>query len=133
MHRIHSGIAVSAIASLLVGASAIAQQVEEVPVTATRTLDEKPAGHTSSGIPLIDISLSYGVSYAGLDLATHSGAVELDKRVTDAASEACKEISRQRPLAILTPDDASCARDAAKTAMVKVDELVAAAERKSAK
>jgi len=133
MSRIRFGIALGVISSLCIGATAMAQQIEEVSVTASRALTEKPAGRSSSGIPLVDISLSYGVSYADLDLATHSGATELDKRVNDAASEACKEISRQRPLASLTPDDASCAKTAAKHAMIKVDQLVATAEGKSSR
>jgi len=133
MSRALSVILAGAAASVLVANLAVAVEMQEVVVSATRMLVETPAGRTSSGIPLIDISLSYGVSYAGLDLATHSGAMELEKRVHEAAKAACEEISHQRPLAHLTPSDSVCAKTAAEKAMVKVDELVAAAEKKGAK
>lgn len=126
------GIAVGAVASALVSSVAIAQQTEEVTVTATRMV-EKTVGHAPSGAPIVNISLSYGVSYAGLDLASNAGATELEKRVNDAATAACKEISRAHPLGGLAPNDAACAKTAADEAMTKVHELVAAAGRKSAK
>lgn len=133
MRRIHLGLLVGVVASAWVSSIAIAQDIEEVTVTATRMVVQKPAGHTASGIPIIDISLSYGVSYAGLDLASGAGAIELEKRVNDAAGAACKEISRQRPIDQLTPNDAKCAKTAADKAMITVHELVAEARKKSAK
>jgi UrcA family protein len=133
MNRLLSITAVAAVASGFLASLAAAQNTEEVTVTASRALTETPAGHTASGIPINDISLSYGVSYAGLDLASHSGAIELERRVHDAALAACKEISRQRPLDHLTPDDTGCANAAADTAMPKVHELVATAESQRAK
>jgi UrcA family protein len=133
MNRLLSVTAVAVVASGFLCSIAAAQNADEVTVTASRVLTETPAGHTASGIPINDISLSYGVSYAGLDLASHSGATELEKRVHDAALAACKEISRQRPLDHLTPDDAGCARTAADKAMPEVHERVAAAEKQRAK
>jgi UrcA family protein len=86
---------------------------------------------TSSGIPILDVSLSYGVSTAGLDLATKSGATALETRVKDAAAAACKEIGQKYPDA--TPNEAECAKSATAKAMVKVHELVAAAAEKAKK
>jgi hypothetical protein len=57
--------------------------------------------------------------------------MELEKRVKDAGSAACKEIGHQYPDS--TPNDADCAKAAVAKAMVKVNELVAAADKKSAK
>jgi UrcA family protein len=133
MNRSFSVTVVAVVASGFLAGLAAAQNAEEVTVTASRVLTEAPAGHTASGIPINDISLSYGVSYAGLDLASHSGAVALEKRVHDAALAACKEIARQKPLDHLTPDNASCASTAADKAMPRVHELVAAAEKQHAK
>jgi UrcA family protein len=120
--------AVAAVASVLVGRIAIAQNVEEVTVQANRNLSTKVVGRTSSGIPLIDITLSYGASAAGLDLASNAGAAELARRVNDAARAACRQIGRQYPDA--TPSDTECAKAAAGEAMVKARKLVAAAQSK---
>jgi UrcA family protein len=120
-------MAVGVAAALFASGAALAQDVQEVKVQATRVMSTKLAGRTASGIPILNISLSYGVSTAGLDLATHSGALELETRVKDAAAAACKEIGRKYPDA--TPSDAACAKDASAKAMVRVHELVAAAEK----
>jgi UrcA family protein len=56
-----------------------------------------------------------------------AGAAEIEKRVNDAAKEACKEISAKRPLQQFTTSEAECAKAAADKAMVKVHELEAAA------
>jgi len=114
-------------AAAFTGNILLAQQMPEVTVQASRVV-EKQVGRTSSGIPIVDVSLSYGVSYAGLDLNTNAGVTELEKRVKDAAMKACTELSRQYPLSNQT--DAECAKSATDKAMVKVHELAAAAASK---
>lgn len=121
-------VIVATVASALIGSIAIAQNLEEVTVQGTRTLSAKTVGHTASGVPIVDVSLTYGVSTAGLDLASHVGATELEKRVHGAAMAACKEISKQYPDA--TPSETDCAKAAAEKAMVRVHELEAAAAKK---
>jgi UrcA family protein len=116
------------VACVLVGRIAIAQGVEQVTVQANPGLTTKVVGRTSSGVPLVDISLSYGASAAGLDLASNAGAAELARRVNDAARAACREIGRRYPDA--TPSDAQCAKAAAGEAMVKARKVVAAAQSK---
>ena len=116
------------VAAALIGSIAAAQNIEEVTVQGTRMLSTKAAGHTASGVPIVDVSLSYGVSTAGLDLASHAGAMELEKRVHDAGMAACKEITKQYPDAM--PSEADCAKAAADKAMVRVHELEAAAAKK---
>ncbi len=105
----------------------MAQDTQEVRVEATRIVSKESAIRKPYGFPMKDLSLTYGVSLAGLDLATKSGAAEAEKRVNAAAHAACKEIGRQYPAA--TPSDDECARDAAKEAMAKVQQLIAAAEK----
>ena len=112
---------------MLVSGIAVAQDVERVTVQATRMMTTNTAGRTSIGVPIVDVSLSYGVSVAGLDLASGKGAAELEKRIHDAARAACKEIGRQYPEA--TPSDTECAKVAADKAMVKARELVAMAQK----
>ena len=71
-------------------------------------------------------SLAYGVSYAGLDLVSHDGVMQLERRVNAAARQACKELSRLYPH-IGAPSDAECAKTTADKAMIKVNELAASA------
>jgi UrcA family protein len=125
-------LAVAAAASLMVGGLVLAQSTEEVTVTAS-AVAEKSAGRTATGAHIVDMSVSYAVGYAGLDLASHAGAMELEKRINDASRMACKEIGRHRPLAQLTPDEDGCAKAAAAKAMVRAHELIAEAGKKPAK
>jgi UrcA family protein len=128
MRTLFVATAAGVLASSLVIGIAVAQTTTEVTVEATRVMRTN-AGRTPSGVPIADISLSYGVSYSGLDLASHAGAMQLEKRVKDAATEACKEISRQYPDA--SPNDAECIKAATDKAMIKVRELEAAAAKKA--
>lgn len=116
----------AASAALLLGGLAGAQEVEKISIEAKRELTTKVVGRTYAGVPIVDVSLSYGVSYAGLDLASASGAAELQKRVKDASRKACEEIGRQYPEA--TPGDVACTKATTDKAMVRVNELVAAAK-----
>jgi UrcA family protein len=118
-------VAVGAVVSALMGGIVVAQNIEEVNVQGTRMVTTKIVGKTASGVPINDVSLSYGVSTAGLDLASHAGFLELQKRVGDAASAACKELGKRYPAS--TPNDAGCTKAATEKAMVKVNELAAAA------
>jgi UrcA family protein len=108
----------------------LAQDTGDVIVQASR-VNKHTVGTTSSGIPIVDLSLSYGVSAKDLDLASHAGAMELQKRVADAAMAACKELGRQYPDSLPSTDD--CAKTATAKAMVRVNELLAAAAKKPAK
>jgi len=128
MTRIAIGAALGILAVASVGSIAVADDMGSVIVQATRIVT-KSQGRTASGIPIVDVSLSYGVSAKGLDLSKHADVVELTKRVNDAAKAACAELSKSYPEA--TPADKECAKDAAAKAMVKVNELVAAAGKPS--
>jgi len=119
-------IAAAGVFAASVGA-ALAQTTPEVVVTTSKVV-EKNVGKTSSGIPIVDVSLSYGVSSAGLDIASASGAREFEKRVSDAAMEACKELGKRYPNS--TPTDAQCAKAATDKAMGQVREMEAAAANK---
>ncbi len=119
-------LAVGLIAATFAGSAVLAQQVQEVTVQASRNIEKHQVGRTSSGVPIVDISLSYGVSYAGLDLVSHAGVMELEKRVKDAAAQACQELNRQYP--IDADKTADCTKAATDNAMVKVREVTAAAQ-----
>ncbi len=131
MNKILLGIGIGVAASISLGSIVVAQELQEIVVTG-KGLAVKPAGTTASGVPIVEMSISYGVSYAGLDLASAVGAAEIEKRVNDAAKEACKDIAAKRPLQQFTTSEAECAKAATDKAMVKVHDLQAAAK-KSAK
>jgi len=131
MKTIFARVAVGAIASALLGGIAVAQNVEEVTVQGSRIVTTKVVGRTSSGVPIKDVTLSYGVSIAGLDLASHAGFMEAEKRVNDMAEAACKDLVQRYPTG--TPSEAECTKAAADKAMVKVNELAAAASKASGK
>ncbi|HEV2286140.1 MAG TPA: hypothetical protein VGR80_08870, partial [Steroidobacteraceae bacterium] len=69
-------------AALICG-SALAQGLPEVKVVATRVvsgaINAKTVGKTASGVPVKDVTLSYGVSSEGLDLSTHTGALAFEQ------------------------------------------------------
>jgi UrcA family protein len=118
----------AAIASALISGAVVAQSLEEITVQGTRVLDVKSAGQNTMGVPIVDVSVSYGVSIADLNLASQYGPIALEKRVHDAAKAACEEIGRKYPSS--TPSNEVCTKVAADKAMVKVRELVAAARQK---
>ena len=122
------GVTVAAIASALISSMVVAQNLEEITVQGTRVLDTKDAGRSNTGFPIRDISLSYGVNIADLDLATQYGPIALEKRVNDAAKAACDELGQKYPMS--TPSNEACAKAAADKAMVKARALVAAARQK---
>ena len=129
MNKILLGIGIGVVASISLGSIAVADDLQEIVVTG-KALAVQPAGKTASGVPIVDMSITYGVSYAGLDLASAAGAAEIEKRVNDAAKEACKDIASRRPLQQFTTSEAECAKAAADKAMVKAHELEAAAAKK---
>ena len=131
MTRILIRVAIGLLAATSVSTLVIAEDMGEVTVQASRVVNKETVGRTASGVPIVDISLSYGVSAKGLDLASHAGAMELQKRVSDAARAACKELGRQYPDSL--PSDADCTKAATDKAMVKVNEMLAAAAKKPAK
>jgi UrcA family protein len=133
MRTISMSVAVAVVSCVLTSGIVFAEDREEVRVQATRLLSTKTkiVGQTSSGVPVVDMSLSYGVSTAGLDLASSAGAAELTRRVKDAAHAACREISRQYPE--IASGDAECARSTADKAMVQVQQLIAVAQKSPGK
>ena len=127
MTRILVRGAIGLLAVTSVSTLVMAQDMGEVTVQASRVVT-KTVGRTASGIPIVDVSLSYGVSTQGLDISSHAGYLELQQRVTDAAQAACKELARQYPDS--TPKDNYCAKAAAAKAMVQVNALAASAPKK---
>lgn len=103
--------------------SAIAQATEEITVTAPRII-EKSVGHTPSGIPIREISISYQLSYADLDLTKTAGVSELERRIDTMAKEACGALDNLKPLG---PKDSHCVAKAIESAADQKKQAIATA------
>ena len=111
-------------AVFMVSVTASAQNAKEVKIEAERVINEKVIAHITGGGKIIELTLSYPVNFADLDITSVSGAAELQRRVQDAARAACAEIGSKYPNA--TPSDAVCAQKAAAKAMIELRKMVAA-------
>lgn len=123
--NVHLGILT---AGALVGAAmasdfAIAQKIEVITVTAPSAV-HKVVGHSTTGVPIEEISLSYGVGIADLDLAKPSGVSELEGRIDTIAKEACTALDNLNPL---NPPDPSCVAKAIASAAEQKKQAIAAA------
>ena len=122
------GMGVTAVAITLLSGVASAESLEQVTVGGSHILTVQ-VERSSSGIPIEDVSLSVPVNSQGLDLTTQSGLNAMERRVRDAATSACDEISRQHPFA--EPSDAECVIHAVRKPLSEVRQI-AEAERISA-
>ena len=72
------------------------------------------------------MSLTRKVGYKDLDLATHAGAAELEKRVNDTAKSLCERLDKLNPMT--TSQGPSCIKEAASAALVQAHAAIAAAD-----
>ena len=126
------GIQVALVAAGVVVASgpALAQETAQVTIQAERTA--KVVGRSYTGVPIELVTLTRRVSYADLDLSTHTGATELEKRVSDTAKDACKQLDTLYPLTA-SAGGPSCVKKATDDAMVQAHAAIAAAEKGAVK
>jgi UrcA family protein len=113
--------ALATVGCFAVSGPSLAQQAPEVVV-------EAPHVVTTTGERGRELySLVYKVNYADLNLATHSGAVELEKRVKDTATKACAQLRKLYPLSEDT--NPPCVDAATKKAMTQANQVIVAAEK----
>ena len=117
-------LALTTFGALLVGATSLAQPMPQVIVEAPHI--EKSTQTGPAGQRRETLSIVYKVDYSDLNLATNSGAVELQNRIKDSAKQACQQLAK------LFPDtaegDTPCVQGAIKSAMVQANKFIAAAE-----
>ena len=113
----------------MVGGPSLAQQTPEVVVEAPRA--EKTTQRGPMGRPMPVLSIVYRVSYADLNIATHSGALELETRIKDSAKKACDQLAKLYPESVegATP----CVQGAVENAMAQASKAEAAAEKAAKK
>ena len=114
------GLVLGLTAIVIGSTSAYAGTLETITVTGSRAVSEKIVGVSSVGADIREVSLSYRVSVADLDLASSAGKAELEKRVKATASAACKELKRLAFGDPTSPDDATCVKKAVDEAMATV-------------
>jgi UrcA family protein len=109
------------VAAVVVG-NVVAQNVPmpEVIVQTHREVTTT-VGKSTSGVPIVDVSMGYTVTAKGLDIGTPIGARAFEARVSDAAAAACQELGQRYPNSSTT--DAECTKQATDKAMVKVRQL----------
>ena len=116
-------IATSTVASIILADGSSAQtaapQTPEVVVEAPHVQATKEHGTPA-------LSIVYKINYADLNLGTHSGAVELEKRIKDSATKACAQLEKLYP--DLKEPQPSCVKSAVKNAMAQANKAIAAAE-----
>ncbi len=127
MTKMVTTLVAASLAAGLIGIAVAAEPLGEVTVQASRVM-KTTVGRTSSGIPIVDSTLSYGVSYADLNLTKHADVVTLQTRVKDAAKKACTQLGHLFPVTQFQQTDAECTKAAADKALAKVDELAGAAK-----
>jgi UrcA family protein len=118
-------IALATIAALVVGGPSLAQQTPEVIVETPHVEKATQSGPMGQRMPAV--SIIYKVNYADLNLGTHSGAVELEKRIKDSATKACQQLAKLYPES--AEGDTPCVQGAVKGAMTQANKAIAAAEK----
>ncbi len=114
------GLALGLTAIAIGGTSAYAETLETVTVTGSRAVSEKFIGKSTIGADIREVSLSYRVNVADLDLASSAGKAELEKRVKATASAACQELKRFEFGNPVSPDETTCVKKAVDEAMATV-------------
>ena len=123
-----------AIALATASAAAVAQQADQTPNVEIQAgqVQKTEVRVDYTGIPVEQLQVDRTVSYADLDLTTSSGAAELNRRVTEAAKEDCKQLDAADPIDLSDTDDFSCIKAAADRAMKQVKAAIVAAQTSSA-
>jgi UrcA family protein len=105
----------------------LAQPGDEITITGAR--QSQIVGRSSTtGAPIEEVTITRKVSYSDLDLTSHVGAAELDKRVNETAKALCARLDL-----MLTPaSGVSCAKAAAEPALAQAHAAVAAAQKRLA-
>ncbi len=123
MKLTHVGLAT--IAGLALSGLSLAQQIPEVIVEAPHVEKTTQSGPMGRRMPAM--AISYRVTYGDLNLATHSGAVELEKRIKESATKACEQLAKLYPEG--SEGNPPCVEGAIKNAMAQASKAIAAAEK----
>jgi hypothetical protein len=91
-------ISAACLVGAIAGGNVMAQNVAMPEVTVeSHRMVETTVGKSTSGIPVVDVSMGYTVSSKGLDISSAIGARAFEARIKDAASAACQELGQRYP------------------------------------
>ncbi|MDE2052395.1 MAG: UrcA family protein [Gammaproteobacteria bacterium] len=107
---------------------ALADELPTITIGAAVTT-KTTIGHSSSGIPMEQVTITHRVSYADLDLATQAGAAELQRRVKETARAACKQLDELYPLEVKNASE--CTKMSVAQASTQVEKAIAASRREA--
>ncbi len=94
--------------------------IEQITVTAPRTVERSVVGRSSIGMRMEEISLSRSVSLMGFDLKKTADVARVEQLIDEAAEDNCKQLDSLYPL---IPSDARCVKRAAEEAKDRLSEL----------
>lgn len=116
---------VTVVGCLAMGGVGMAQQQPETLVVEAPHVEQTTQAG-AMGMKRPAMSIDYKVNYSDLNLATHSGAVELERRIKASATQACDQLVKLYPETV--QGDPPCVTGAVKKAMAQAQRLIAAAE-----
>ncbi len=124
--------ALLAMGAIVTGGAMADEDVPTITITASRmgraaVTTETVGRSPTTGAPIDRLTLTWSVPFTDLDLSTHSGATELQKRVNARAQAVCHELDRLFPFN--EHGGAACVKQAAAGGLAQADKLIAAAER----
>lgn len=117
------------VAGGILATSAWAETPMQTVVVEAAVMTKTVIGHSDLGAPMEQVTLTHRVSYADLDLATHSGALALEQRVKETARIACEQLDKLYPLEEKQAPE--CIREAIEKSSGQVQAAIAAAEHSS--
>jgi UrcA family protein len=120
LHRCSLPIASAVLAVCLVGASARADELNQVTIHGSTV---KTIGHAKTGQPIEQVTVRITVPIDPVMFTTNSGVALVKDRVLDAAKQACKDPDPA------VPEDQDCVRRAFESAQPEIDAEIAKANR----
>jgi UrcA family protein len=111
------------------GATAVAQNDHGQEIRIQTGLVQVTRPDSDDGIPTEQFKVQRVVSYADLDLSSASGVANLNRRVSEAANQACRELISADPIDLADVDgNLSCVKDAIDGAMEQVHTAITTAK-----
>lgn len=113
-------------ATVCLPAAALADNAMETITITAGVMAKTTLEHSAIGVPTELVTVAHRVSYADLNLATHSGAMALKRRVESAARQACEQLDKLYPNE--EPELPRCIHRAVNQASRQVDRAIITAE-----
>lgn len=122
------GLLLMTAAMLSMSIAFAADELETITVTAGAMV-KTVVGHSTIGAPIEEVTLTHHVSFADLDIGTHTGAMALKRRVEETAHAACKQLDELYPKS--GESRSTCVRHAIAGATEQINQAIEAAEHKA--